>query len=181
VDRIITIEAHRSAVSSSRGTLPLAVDPDIFAQNKGTASLEHTDPAHSTAVDTVRLDEAFSTAVGVLKLDVEMHEQSALEGAEGLLSRRLVRDIVFEEHEPPPTSVTALLESHGYEVLSVRQGLTGPILSAPADAYRRKMWDPPALLATTDAERVRERLSGRGWTSLRRRLRRPAGDDVRAH
>ncbi|MCW3025266.1 MAG: hypothetical protein JWM29_698 [Solirubrobacterales bacterium] len=180
VDGITAIEARQAAVSSSRGTLPLAVDPETFARNKGTASLERADPAHSTEVDTVRLDDVFSTAVGVLKLDVEMHEQSALEGAGRLLSNRLVRDIVFEEHEPPPTAVTALLESYGYTVLSVRQGLTGPILSAPADAHRMKLWDPPALIATTDVERVRRRLGRRGWISLRRRLRQPAGQNGRA-
>jgi FkbM family methyltransferase len=180
VDGITAIEARQAAVSSSRGTLPLAVDPETFARNKGTASLERADPAHSTEVDTVRLDDVFSTAVGVLKLDVEMHEQSALEGAGRLLSNRLVRDIVFEEHEPPPTAVTALLESYGYTVLSVRQGLTGPILSAPADAHRMKLWDPPALIATTDVERVRRRLGRRGWISLRRRLRHPAGQNGRA-
>jgi len=179
VERITSIEAHRAAVSSGRGTLPLAVDPDTFEENKGTASLEHADPANSVDVDTVRLDELFSEAIGVLKLDVEMHEQSALEGAEGLLSRGLIRDIVFEEHEPPPTAVTALLEAYGYTVLSVRQGLTGPILSAPAEAIRRKLWDPPALLATTDVERARQRLGRRGWMSLRRGVRKTDGHTAR--
>jgi len=66
----------------------------------------------------------------------------------------MIRDIVFEEHEPPPTPVTELLESHGYTILGVRQGLAGPIVSAPGEAYRRQMWDPPALLASVDPERA---------------------------
>jgi FkbM family methyltransferase len=167
---IEAIELRQAAVSSSAGTLPLGVDPETFAQNKGTASLEHSDPGSSTEVETVRLDDELTTPVGVMKLDVEMHELSALKGAESLLSHGLIRDVVFEEHEPPPTPVTSLLESHGYTVLGVRQGLTGPILSAPEEAYRRKMWDPPALLATTDVQRARRRLKPRGWVSLRRRL-----------
>ncbi len=170
VDHIHVIEARRAAVSSSAGTLPLAVDPDTFADNKGTASLERSNPAHSTEVETVSLDGEFSAAVGVLKLDVEMHELAALQGAESLLVRRLIRDIVFEEHEPPPTPVTSLLESHGYTVMSVRQGLTGPILCAPPEAYSRKLWDPPALLATSDPARARQRLQARGWASLRGRF-----------
>jgi FkbM family methyltransferase len=170
VERIDVIDVRQAAVSSLAGSLPLAVDPDMFTHNKGTASLEQADPIHSTEVETVRLDEEFATAIGVLKLDVEGHELEALRGAESLLSRKLIRDILFEEHQPPPTPVTALLESHGYTVLSVRQGLAGPILSAPADAYHRQLWDPPALLATTDPARVRQRLKRRGWVCLRGRF-----------
>jgi FkbM family methyltransferase len=167
-ESIQTIEIRRAAVSSSDGVLSLGVDPHAFEQNKGTASLEQQDPAHATtAVQTVRLDSEFSTAIGVLKLDVEMHELEALRGAEQLLSRRLIRDIVFEEHQPPPTPVTALLESHGYTILGVRQGVTGPIASTPAAAHQRQLWDPPALLASIDPVRARGRLKRRGWICLR--------------
>lgn len=169
-EQITMIDARQAAVSASAGTLPLAVDPDTFAHNKGTASLEHDDHTNATTVRTIRLGDEFSAPIGVLKLDVEMHELAALEGAEALLSSRLVRDIVFEEHEAPPTPVTALLQAHGYEVLSVRQGVTGPILCAPEDAYGKKLWDPPALLATSEPQRARERLKRRGWASLRGRF-----------
>jgi FkbM family methyltransferase len=175
LEKIGVIEVRQAAVSASRGRLPLAVDPDTFARNKGTASLEHADATNSTEVATVRLDEELSTAVGVVKLDVEMHELAALQGAEALLSQGLIRDIVFEEHEPPPTAVTRLLESRGYTVLGVRQGLTGPILSAPADAYRMRLWDPPAMLATIDPERARARLAPRGYRTLRGRWNGHAG------
>ncbi len=168
VEGIDVIDARQAAVSSSAGELPLGVDPDTFAQNKGTASLEHTDPAHATTtVRTVRLDGELSGPIGVLKLDVEMHELEALRGAQELLEGRLVRDIVFEEHEPPPTPVTELLESHGYTILGVRQGLAGPIVSSPSAAYERQLWDPPALLASADAARARARLRARGWVCLR--------------
>jgi hypothetical protein len=155
--------------------LPLAIDPSTFEANKGTASLEHADPENSVQVRAVRLDEEIDSAVGVMKLDVEMHELAALTGAESLLSRGRVRDILFEEHEAPPTPVTALLESHGYEILGVRQGVAGPILSTPAEAYARQMWDPPALLATRDSERVRRRMKRRGWICLRSSFRRALG------
>jgi FkbM family methyltransferase len=170
VDQIDVIEGRQVAVSASSGSLPLAIDPRTFAENKGTASLEHVDPAHSTDVQTISLDSQFSQAIGVLKLDVEMHELAALEGARSLLERRLIRDVVFEEHEPPPTPVTALLEGHGYTVMSVRQGLTGPLHCAPADAHAMKLWDPPALLATSDPQRVLRRLKRRGWVCLRGRF-----------
>lgn len=175
VDQICTIEARQAAVSTAVGAAQLAIDPATFAANKGTASLEHTDPQHAVGVETISLDSQFSTAIGVLKLDVEMHELAALRGATSLLERRLIRDILFEEHEPPPTPVTALLEQHGYTVMSVRQGLVGPILCAPEEAHGRKMWDPPALLATVDPARVRRRLAPRGWACLRGHLGNAAG------
>jgi FkbM family methyltransferase len=169
------VELHRAAVSSSHGTLPLTIDPETFAYNKGTASLQATGGSSSTDVQTVRLDDELSAPVGVLKLDVEMHEREALEGAGSLLAHKLIRDIVFEEHEPPPTAVTELLESYGYTILGVRQGLAGPIVSAPGEAYRRQMWDPPALLASIDPARARQRLKRRGWLCLRRGLGRRGG------
>jgi FkbM family methyltransferase len=178
-ERSAVIEARQAAVSSSAGKLPLAVDADTFAHNKGTASLEHADRTDATEVQTVRLDDQLSGPIGVLKLDVEMHELAALQGASSLLSRRLIRDILFEEHEPPPTPVTRLLQSHGYVVLSVRQGLTGPVLCAPQEAYARKLWDPPALLATSDPERARRRLKRRGWVSLRPHPGKRTGRDSR--
>jgi FkbM family methyltransferase len=187
--RVADIEPRQAAVSSSRGTLPLSIDPQTFAYNKGTASLQTQAHASATAdasatarssatardatdVQTVRLDDELAAPIGVMKLDVEMHELQALRGASSLLSRKLIRDIVFEEHEPPPTAVTQLLHSHGYTILGVRQGLTRPIASAPERAYRRQLWDPPALLATTDAARARERLARFGWRSLRSGLAR---------
>jgi FkbM family methyltransferase len=174
-EQIEALEVQQAAVSSTAGVLPLAIDPDTFAHNKGTASLEQVGAVNSTDVKTVRLDDQFTTPIGVLKLDVEGHEHSALRGAQALLAGKLIRDIVLEEHQPPPTAVTALLESHGYTVFGVRQGLRGPILSSPTDAYRRQLWDPPALLATSDPERVRRRLQSRGWVCLRGRFKRGAG------
>jgi FkbM family methyltransferase len=166
------VELRRAAVSATNGTLPLGVDPETFAYNKGTASLRANGQGEVSEVATVRLDDELSGPVGVIKLDVEMHEQQALEGARSLLADKLIRDIVFEEHEAPPTPVTELLRSHGYTILGVRQGLAGPVVSAPSDAYRRQMWDPPALLATSDPERARQRLRRPGWLCLGRRLRR---------
>lgn len=172
IDRIDTISVRQAAVSSSAGTLPLTVRLTMFAHNKGTASLERPDTAKSTdvemiEVETVRLDDEFSAPIGVLKLDVEGHELAALRGAESLLSGKLIRDVLFEEHQSPPTPVTTLFEAHGYTVLGVHQGLAGPILSPPADAYNWQLWDPPGLLATIDPERARQRLKRRGWVCLR--------------
>ena len=81
----------------------------------------------------------------------------------------MIRDVLFEEQRRPPTPVIELLCEHSYTVLSLRQGLAGPLLAARADAYDRQLWDPPAMLATIDPERARARLKRRGWMCLRRR------------
>jgi FkbM family methyltransferase len=182
---LAVVDLRQVAVSSARGALPLSFDPETFAYNKGTATLQPSASASSDTggggaatgmstveVQTVRLDEELQGPIGVLKLDVEMHEREALEGAAALLSERQIRDIVFEEHEPPPTEVTRLLSSRGFTILGVRQGFAGPVLSEPAEAYRRQLWDPPALLATLDPERASRRLRRRGWVCLGRGLRR---------
>ncbi len=173
-DRIAPVEAREAAVSAAAGTFALAVDPATFAHNKGTASLEPAQPANATDVRTVRLDDEFSARVALVKLDVEMHEHAALLGAADLLERHLIRDILLEEHEPPPTPVTELLERHGYTVLGIRQGLAGPILCTPAQAHERKLWDSPALLASTQPDRVHQRMRARGWVTLRSGLGRRA-------
>lgn len=169
---VTVVSPRREAVSSQAGEVALSSDPATFAANKGTASLEPHDGADVVHVHAVRLDDEFASAVGVLKLDVEMHELAALQGAERLLEHGMVRDIVFEEHQRPPTPVMELLESKGYSVLGVRQGLSGPVVCTPAEAYASKLWDPPALLATRDPARARERLRRRGWVTLRSGLRR---------
>ena len=180
-----TLEAERRNRSDSRppggGFLDQrapARSPSIPTRSRTTraplrwvrALLRASEPARWTPQRSRRSawTTSFSEPIGVLKLDVEEHELAALQGAESLLSRGLIRDVLFEEHRPPPTPVTELLESSGYTVLGVRQGLIGPVVSGAAEAYSRQLWDPPALLATTDPERVRERLKPRGWVCLRR-------------
>jgi FkbM family methyltransferase len=171
---IDVIDARFAALSESAGSVPLGVDPAGFDHNKGTASLEHLQgsPASTVQVSATRLDDELAEAVGVCKLDVEGHELAVLKGARSLLARGLIRDILFEEHTRPPTPVTELLTGLGYAVLGVRQGLTGPVVTDPAQLYERRLWDPPALLATRDERRARERLRRRGWVCLRPGLHR---------
>lgn len=170
--RLAPVHTVQAGVSDRAAVLPLAIDPETFARNKGTASLQEGvgDPAHAVEVQTVRLDERIDAPVGVMKLDVEMHELAALQGAERALAQGLIRDIVFEEHEPPPTAVTDLLQAAGYTVLGASQGMLGPVLTSAEDAYRRQLWDPPALIATRDPGRVRSLMRPRGWRCLRARL-----------
>jgi FkbM family methyltransferase len=165
------VHLHAAAVSDEAGTVALGGGED-FETNRGTSRVVRSGVTSADlAVPAVRLDEALSSHVDVVKLDCEGHELAALLGAERLLRRFMIRDVVFEEFESYPTPVTDLLEAAGFEVMALGERVTGPELLAPT-AERPARWDPPVFVASLDAVRVRERLRGRGWVALRRRSRR---------
>lgn len=117
-----------------------------------------------------RLDDFVSegTFVGLAKIDVEGHEEAVLRGAERLLGRHGIRDIVFEDHGRYPTSTMSLLERYGYSVFSLVKRLLGPVLGHPSRAGVAP-WNDRNYLATSDATRAAERLGAKGWHVLRRR------------
>jgi FkbM family methyltransferase len=161
--RSASITTIRVAVSDASGTATLRM-PSAEA---GKATIEPVGGAVDT-VECVALDDVIAgRRVGVLKLDVEGHEEAALRGAQDALARRLVRDIVFEEHEPTPTNVTRLLEDAGYTLFKLQGGFARVALS-PADGARHDVWEPPSYLATSEPARARERIGSWGWRSLRR-------------
>jgi FkbM family methyltransferase len=159
------IEPRLLALSDreGRGTLVAGRGEDL-----GQASLNSSGAAEGRhwEADLARLDDLVEDRVGVLKLDVEGHEAKALIGAERLLRERKIRDIVFEEHEIPPTPATELLEQHGYSVFRLEQRLLGPRISKPASAADAASDYPPSYLATVERERAEARLSRRGWMVL---------------
>lgn len=163
------LEFQGAAVSDRSGTVTLVSDTD-FARNRGTSRVvTHAEDARNTGsvhqVPAVRLDEAFSSNIGVLKLDAEGHESAILRGAEGLLRASAIRDVVFEEFDAYPTPVTVALEEAGLVVFGVLQRLSGPDLVEPARACQT-LWDPPAMVATRDVDRVLKRFRPRGWRAL---------------
>lgn len=160
------IDLHQTGLSDDDAEATLSTG--VFAINQGSATLEpwteERGELDTHTVRTERLDTVVGpdAAVGVMKMDIEGHEIHGLRGAEALLSSGRIRDIVFEEREPPPTAVTALLERHGYTVVALGETLRGPVLGpvgSPAVAIK----DDPSLLATRDPERAVGRLRVRGW------------------
>jgi len=167
--RMASVQLHASAASDEAGTVTLASDAD-FAANRGTSHIvqeggEATDQGSRYHVTAVRMDEAVADAVGVLKLDCEGHERAALAGATRLLERGMIRDVVFEEFDAYPTPVTDLLEAAGLEIIGLGQRLTGPRTLA-AGATNSRQWDPPVMVASRDASRVRRLMGDRGWRAL---------------
>ena len=162
------------AASDVAGAGFLRIPPDWEA-NRGVASVlepgqvlaekDRKCPARRERLDN--LLEA-NIRVGVAKLDVEGHESAVLRGAEGLLGRRAIRDIVFEDFGRYPTAAMLLLEGFGYTVYSLAKALWGPRL-APADRSGVPQWDDPNYLATLDPARAVARLQKRGWAVLKNR------------
>jgi FkbM family methyltransferase len=159
------------ALSNQEGEATLTM-PSGFARNQGIATLEADQGGEKVKVRTRTLNASLSTdeTVGVMKLDVEGHEHSVLTGSIDLLSKGLIRDIVFEEHNKYPTIVTQLLESHGYQVFGMRKGIFGPQLTLGTDAkFSLTGGESPNYLATRDAFRASQRLGSLGWHALKRK------------
>jgi FkbM family methyltransferase len=144
--------------------------PREHEANHGTARVLSENAAATSEVrriDLVKLDhEITSESVGLLKLDVEGHEEAALRGAEEILASGRVRDLVYEDFEPHPSDVSRWLEGHGFRIFDVVQSARGIRLSDPSRP-RRASWDSPMLLATRAPQRAIERTEPRGWTALR--------------
>ncbi len=153
------------AASDSDGTAVLHLPAD-FESNYGIATLEPGADTISHEVPTVRLDEVIAgRRVGILKLDVEGHELSVLQGAGGSLRDGLIRDVFFEDHRPLPTAVSSLLEANGFAINGIEERLSGPVLTP--EGHVPEGWDAPTYLATRDPERAARLMGRRGWTCLR--------------
>jgi FkbM family methyltransferase len=151
------IELLAAAASDTSGHSQLHLPAD-WGENHGIATLEAGD-GESYEVTTVRLEDLIAgREVGILKIDVEGHELKALTGA----PLELIRDLVFEEHEPLPSPVSALLAGAGFEIRGIEESFLRPRLVE----RRPESWDAPTYLATRDLPRAQRRLAGRGWRCL---------------
>jgi FkbM family methyltransferase len=175
------IEIKRLAISDTKGQAELVVPkPEIFKSNSGLSTLAKTSSSpddERIQVETTCLDDLLMDTgeIGVVKVDVEGHEEHVFKGAEDLLKRQRIRDIIFEENYGYPSSASAYLESLGYSVLIIKKSFFGPKLVDPKPLsaeeckkiYMTK-WDSISFLATRNPARALERFKERGWLSLRR-------------
>lgn len=165
-DDLAAITLHKLAASESRSTATLYMPRD-FTQNRGVSTLSaDEDAAAGPVVETVPLDELIAGSVSLLKVDVEGHELAVLKGCQRLLSRREIRDIVFEEHKPYPSAVHRLLEASGYRLVRIDRTFRGPLLLNPEQRGTHPFL-PSNYLATLDLERCVRRMKPRGWFCLK--------------
>lgn len=169
-----SIEVCPVALSHAEGRATLRATAN-FDHAMGTASLvEHSaeEAAVSWNVDTRRLDGYLSGgSVGVLKLDVEGHELSVMQGAQAAFAGGRIRDVLLEDRETGNSPKLDFLTDQGFAVFNLDQRLLGLRVTPGVDPPRQRVaYDPQTYLATRDAERAVRRLSGVGWTSLNPRL-----------
>ena len=164
--KIARLRLRQAALSDTAGNASL-VQGETFALNRGGSTIT-TDDGKGLTVDRVTLDEEIGPqqAVGVMKVDVEGHEGALIRGAERVLRRHAVRDIVFEEHGAEPSEASRLLEASGYHVFRILKGFFGLTLAASTRRMEQALM-PPSFLATRDPRRAVARLRPRGWQCLR--------------
>ncbi|QEG27294.1 31-O-demethyl-FK506 methyltransferase FkbM [Gemmata obscuriglobus] len=151
------------ALSDHEGEARLAC-PDGSDKNHGLARIADSG---SVAVRVAPLDALLGNReVGVMKLDVEGHEQAVLSGATHSLAAGRIRNIVFEDHVGPGGAVGKILRSYGYKLYAIGWVLRGPVLK-PADETAHRVYEAPSYLATLAPEVVAS-CRQRGWRCLGR-------------
>ena len=168
------IELVERAASAERGRVRIW-EGEWFGGNEGTARVggreeeeekEHEEEAkaRSFEVAAVRVDETIE-GCEVMKVDVEGHEFEVMSGAERLLAKGLVRDIVFESRWEFANKTHELLVRHGYELFELGSGLWGPVLGV-AGRRSGEMGRTADYVATLDPNRLRMVMQKRGWRAL---------------
>lgn len=121
--RRLPMEVRNCALSSTNGTAELAV-PDLHGHGKtALSSLEpHAGPGERRTVDVRRLDDVLAEVaddrpVSFIKIDVEGHELSVLEGASGTIARHrpnLLIEIEARFHAMPVAATIERVLAMGY-------------------------------------------------------------------
>lgn len=168
------VVVHECALGDSRGTAAL-IETDYFALNEGTAKIASAAEAdapnvrrHSIPLET--LDSLFPTeSFALLKIDVEGFEAEVLKGAEGLLSSRRVRHIIYEDHSLGGSGLATLLSGYGYTIFSVGHRNLGPSLvpNGSGKIAIDASWESASFLATLDPGQATRLMSRKGWAVLR--------------
>ncbi len=126
-----------------------ASDADGFAElwlppggrgTEGRASLIPRPDGSSVKIETIRLDTLDLEDVGLVKIDVEGHELSALKGAEGIVNRwRPALIIEVEDNRSPASATVELLQSWNYEGSFLQNGKMRPLAGFDLGAHQRAM------------------------------------------
>ena len=162
----LNVLAYQYALSSNNGQATLNV-PTGSETNDGIATLQACPGAlKSITVQTIALDDFLDKDIFLLKIDVEGHEYSALLGAKSLLSRKKIKNIIFEDHNIKDSAVATLLTGLGYTIFSIGWNRRSLILKPLGEKNSAYLVDAPNFIATFDVANVDAATSAPGWTVL---------------
>jgi FkbM family methyltransferase len=166
---LAAVETRRVALSNRAGAGHLQLE-GASESRFGLSSLGSSGDglaANAVEVELATFDDLFGEQEpGLVKIDVEGHEQAVLEGAGRLLEGGRIRDIVFEEHAVYPAPSMTLLEEHGMTLFTLKHTLLGLDVSPIEEGPAPPVWPGPSYLATRDPGRALARLRPRGWQCL---------------
>jgi len=170
------VNVRNEAIDSGGGRATLFIPKGEFAGNQGIATLETN--IYQTGFDKVEvagttLDTVIhehGEPIGLLKIDIEGHEFQAFRGGSDSLGKRRIRDIIYEDFRGVDSDASKLLASYGYSIFGLRSSLAGPVLREGLKGGKLSLSEHN-LVATLDPDRVRRRMSPRGYKCLSRKAR----------
>ncbi len=142
IDRRITL--HPVALSDRAGSVQMRFDPG----NTGIGTIEQkNDLSQNDSIKTIQtltvptrpLDDFDFTGVGLIKIDVEGHEEAVLRGAAQTLARdhpALIIEIEDRHNFGALGRIEASLQALGYDAFVLRHGVVRTIGQARADGAR---------------------------------------------
>lgn len=141
--------------------------PEIYSINEGVAFIGSSNDVNTVNVELRKLDDLLpdGTFISVLKIDVEGHELSVFKGAQKALDKKLINNIIFEDHNKYPSEVSQLLLEKGYEIFRIEKGWLKVLLKNP-NSIVRNSWETINYLATLNSEIIREKLNGSHYKCL---------------
>jgi FkbM family methyltransferase len=170
------ISVRQEAVSDGRGMAKLRIPKLGFSANQGLSSLEISqdggdyDEVEVATITFAQVFEQCGEPIGVLKIDIEGHEMTALNGSLPSFQAGTVRDIIFEDHYGLNSDLCRLFSKSGYTIFGLGKTLLGPVLlCSQADVTRfksRSYESATNFLSTRNADRARQRMSARGFKCL---------------
>ncbi len=155
------------ALGEESGTAVIQTDEE-FSRNRGSASVSQRNPlnAHEPHVRVEPLDTYLANwpKIAVCKIDVEGNELEVLKGAQDAIGQKKIRDIIFEDFEEKPSSVTRFLSSHGFTIYELHQTWSKPRLAPLTNESVRGF--TYNYLATLKPARAIARFRTFGWKCL---------------
>jgi FkbM family methyltransferase len=156
---------------------PIQLQNLALGVEEGEASLQVTGYLSGASLDRegsgvkvpVRRLDSFivgEKAVGLCKIDVEGHELSVMKGAQNSFSRKLVRDVIFEDFKPMPSAVVGFLRDYGFETFQLISGRLRPSLRPISEMRKDGDGFSYNYLATLAPSRAVARFRSFGWKCL---------------